>query len=150
MGFNDAGELSVGDKVLTGELGNVTPLIVIPGVWTARDLECQAESIASMMSLNGGLNCITPRVVVTHASWNQREDFLRCLTGALSRIRPRPIQYPGVREKYDQVAVNYPGVLRLGSPRTGGGENWLFVPGLDLRRAIRTLLPGRVLWPDVR
>lgn len=45
------------DKSITGELGNVTPFIIVPGEWTDVDLKYQAKSIVSGLLQNSGHNC---------------------------------------------------------------------------------------------
>src|SRR5258708_11195316 len=51
------------NKRVTGELGNVSPVIVIPGPWSASDLSYQAEHIVTMLTNNAGFNCNATRVV---------------------------------------------------------------------------------------
>ena len=54
-------------KPVTAELGNVSPVIVVPGTWTIAELQYQAEHVATMLVNNAGFNCLAARVVVTHA-----------------------------------------------------------------------------------
>src|SRR5712692_3820335 len=49
-------------KRVTGELGNVSPVIVVPVPWSASDLAYQAEHIVSMLTNNAGFNCNATRV----------------------------------------------------------------------------------------
>jgi acyl-CoA reductase-like NAD-dependent aldehyde dehydrogenase len=42
------------DKPITSELGCVSPIIVVPGVWSGDDVEFQAEHIASMVRQTRG------------------------------------------------------------------------------------------------
>jgi len=54
-------------KRITGELGNVSPVIVVPGPWSASDLAYHAEHIATMLTNNAGFNCNATRVILQHA-----------------------------------------------------------------------------------
>src|SRR2546428_1554611 len=63
-------------KRVTGELGNVSPVIVIPGSWKADDLAYQAEHIDTMLTNNAGFNCNATRVIIQNASWPQRNQLL--------------------------------------------------------------------------
>ena len=78
-------------KPFTAELGNLTPIIVVPGRWSARDLDVHADNIATMLTNNAGFNCTSARVIVTAAAWSQREallDRLRRRLGAIPTASP--------------------------------------------------------------
>ncbi len=77
-------------KPVTAELGNVSPVIVVPGTWTIAELQYQAEHVATMLVNNAGFNCLATRVVVTHAGWSQRDAFL----GALDAVSVAPCDPP--------------------------------------------------------
>jgi hypothetical protein len=122
------------DKPVTCELGNVSPVVVVPGNWSAADLVYQAEHVATMLVNNAGFNCLTARVVVTHAGWPQREAFLGALTQALARIPTRQAYYPGAATRRDAFVEAHPGAVVVGA----GGDGvlpWTLVRGVD---------PGRV------
>ena len=57
------------DKPFTAELGNLTPIVVVPGRWSERELDFHAEHIATMLTNNAGFNCTASRVIVTAAGW---------------------------------------------------------------------------------
>ncbi|NOX86936.1 MAG: aldehyde dehydrogenase [Chlorobi bacterium] len=50
-------------KTITGELGNVGPLIVVPGPWHKSDIRFQAENIVTAKVHNGGYNCVAAQVL---------------------------------------------------------------------------------------
>lgn len=121
-------------KPVTCELGNVSPVVVVPGRWSAADLVYQAEHVATMLVNNAGFNCLTARVLVTHAGWRQREAFLGALSQALTRIPTRLAYYPGAADRRDLFLREHPDALELG--RAGAGVlPWTLVRGVD---------PGRV------
>ena len=121
------------DKPVTAELGNVSPVIVVPGKWSIPELLYQAEHVATMLVNNAGFNCISARVVVTHAAWPQRDAFLGALTQALSRITTRRAYYPGAAGRRDAFVALHPEAEELG---TGPADAlpWTF---------IRSVPPGR-------
>ena len=71
------------------ELGGVSPIIVVPGRWSAADLRFQAEHIATMRLHNAGHNCIAGQVVILSADWPQRNAFLKELRRALAAAPAR-------------------------------------------------------------
>src|SRR5258706_16454463 len=72
---------------LTSELGNVSPTIVVPGPWTAADLQFQAENIATQKMHNAGFNCIAAQVLVLPAAWNQSQALVDAVKSTL-RAQP--------------------------------------------------------------
>ena len=117
------------DKPITAELGNVSPVIVVPGRWSIAELRYQAEHVATMLVNNAGFNCITARVVVTHAAWPQRDAFLGALTQTLAGIATRRAYYPGATERRDAFIRAHPEAQDFG---TGPDDAlpWTFIPGV--------------------
>ena len=101
-------------KPITSELGGVAPIIVLPGVWSRRDLRYQAEHVATQRLHNGGYNCIASQVVVLSRDWPQKQAFLVELRAAIGRTPARPAWYPGSDGRVDDAVVAYPGAERLG------------------------------------
>lgn len=87
-------------KPFTSELGNVSPVIVVPGPWSDADLAYHGESIASMLTNNAGFNCVAARMVVQHASWAKRRALLDEIRGALRAAEERVPYYPGAVERW--------------------------------------------------
>ena len=115
------------DKPVTAELGNVSPVIVVPGTWSIAELRYQAEHVASMLVNNAGFNCISPRVVLTHAAWPQRDAFLGALTQTLAGITTRRAYYPGARDRRDAFVHAHPEAQQFGR----GPDDalpWTFIP----------------------
>jgi acyl-CoA reductase-like NAD-dependent aldehyde dehydrogenase len=120
-------------KPVTAELGNVSPVVVVPGRWSAADLLYQARHVATMLVNNAGFNCLTARVVVTHAGWRQREAFLGALTQALAEIPTRPAYYPGAAGRRDLFVAEHPDALEIGRA-ADGALPWTLVRGVDAGR----------------
>ncbi len=102
------------DKPVTAELGNVSPIVVVPGKWSIPELRYQAEHIATMLVNNAGFNCISARVVITHDAWPQRDAFIGALTQTLAGIRTRRAYYPGAAARRDAFVAAHPEAESLG------------------------------------
>lgn len=116
-------------KRVTAELGNVSPVVVIPGRWSRAELSYQATHVASMLVNNAGFNCLTPRVVVLWRRWPQREAFLHELECVLSSIPTRRAYYPGARERFASFAASHE-VHELGRAR-GDRLPWAILSDVD-------------------
>lgn len=108
------------DTPFTAELGNVTPIIVVPGPWSAGDIGYQADSIASMLVQNAGFNCVAARVVVTHGSWARRRDLLDGIRDSLQRAEERVPYYPGAVDRWRAFVDAHPQAESFG--REGEGR----------------------------
>jgi aldehyde dehydrogenase (NAD(P)+) len=106
------------DKRVTSELGGVSPIVVVPGPWTAADLAFQAEHVATMKTHNGGFNCIAGQVLVLPAEWDQADAFLAAVRTALAGLAARPAYYPGADDRTRALADAYAGAEALGNGLT--------------------------------
>ncbi|MBW4031528.1 MAG: aldehyde dehydrogenase [Acidobacteria bacterium] len=100
-------------KPITSELGGVSPIIMVPSLWTKRDLRYQAEHVATMRLHNGGYNCIAGQIVVLSADWPQKAAFLEELRSALERSPGRKAWYPGSDNRVSDAAACYPNAQKL-------------------------------------
>ena len=96
-------------KRFTAELGNVSPVIVVPGPWDDGDLEYQAENLATMITNNAGFNCNAGRMIVQHAAWGKRRELLERVGKLLDRIPVRRAYYPGASDRYEAFLARAPG-----------------------------------------
>lgn len=87
-------------KPMTSELGNVTPWIIVPGAYSEKQLDFQAENVATSITNNCSFNCIATKVIVTSANWPDRERFLDKVARVLGRMAPRKAYYPGAAERF--------------------------------------------------
>lgn len=90
-------------KSITSELGGVSPTIVVPDGWSARDTRYQAEHIATQRLHNSGYNCIATQVVVIPARWKRREEFLDVLRKEINSAPGRIDYYPGSADRVAQA-----------------------------------------------
>jgi aldehyde dehydrogenase (NAD(P)+) len=117
------------DKPVTSELGNVTPVIVVPGPWSEPDLGFQAAHVATMKLHNAGANCIAAQVLITARSWDLAPRFLDKVRLALGSAPARPSYYPGATERQRQITATHPAAETIAAP--DGGDPRTFVAGLD-------------------
>jgi len=121
-------------KPVTAELGCVTPVLVVPGRWSDRELGYQAASVAGMVTHNASFNCTAAKAVLTASGWSQREQFLDALRQALRQAPPRLAYYPGAHERYEEFMGAYPAAEVLGA-RSDGAVPWTLLPDVAPQRA---------------
>jgi acyl-CoA reductase-like NAD-dependent aldehyde dehydrogenase len=119
-------------KPFSAELGNLTPVIVVPGRWTDVDIEYQADNLATMLTNNAGFNCTTPRVIITPAGWRLRHRFLNAVRARLAATPVRAAWYPGAERRFDQFLEAHPEAELYGA-RGEGRLPWALVTDLDAR-----------------
>jgi acyl-CoA reductase-like NAD-dependent aldehyde dehydrogenase len=120
-------------KRVTAELGNVSPVIVVPGPagsWSEADLHYQAESLVTMLVNNAGFNCNATRVILQHAASPQREDLLGAMRALLRDTPLRRAWYPGAAERWSAFAAAHPEAEHFGN-RTGDRLPWTLIHSLD-------------------
>ncbi len=114
-------------KAVTAELGCVTPVLVVPGQWSDREVAYQAASVAGMVTHNASFNCTAAKAIVTAAGWPQREQFRDALRQALRDAPPRQAYYPGAQRRYEDFVGAYPAAEVLGA-RLEGVVPWTLLP----------------------
>jgi aldehyde dehydrogenase (NAD(P)+) len=116
-------------KEITSELGDVSPVLVVPGRWDDRSLAFQAESVAGMVTQNGSFNCLAARMVILPRGWRLRERFLDLVARFLFAAPARRGWYPGAAEKLAAFVAGRANVRRSAAPE--GTLPWTVVTGLD-------------------
>jgi acyl-CoA reductase-like NAD-dependent aldehyde dehydrogenase len=127
---NKAAGKVINPRRLTSELGNVTPVIVVPGPWSAKDVSRQALNIVSGLTNNAGFNCVAHRVVIQHAGWDQRQDLLDAVRDRLVSTPTRRAYYPGASARLERFAAAHGDLERYGDPATGDLP-WALVADVD-------------------
>lgn len=130
------------DKPITSELGGVAPVIIVPGSWTAADIEHQAQHVATMRLHNSGFNCIAGQLVLLSSDWEQKEEFLSALRRALASAPHRPAWYPGC-----ETRVRGARGLHAAAEAVGGTPERTLIPGLDLSDADETAFTEEYFGP---
>jgi acyl-CoA reductase-like NAD-dependent aldehyde dehydrogenase len=141
-------------KPISAELGNVSPVIVVPappvaggggggmGSYRDADLAYHAENLVTMVTNNAGFNCNATRVVIQHAASPDRERLLDALRGRLARVPARRAYYPGAADRYHAFVAAHPEAERFGEAAGKLGEAgepsaagdrlpWTLIPHLD-------------------
>jgi acyl-CoA reductase-like NAD-dependent aldehyde dehydrogenase len=127
-------------KPVSAELGNVSPVIVVPGpagAWSAADLRYQAENLVTMLVNNAGFNCNATRVIVQHAASPEREPLLAAMRDALRQAPLRRAWYPGAADRWGAFTTAHPEAERFGEhikEKTGDQLPWTLIHGLDPER----------------
>ncbi len=117
-------------KPITSELGNITPVIVVPGNYSDAELNAMAESIAGMVTQNASFNCVAAKMLVLPRGWDGSERLLAALGDIFSRVPTRYAYYPGARERYQVLTRDVGHVQAFGRP--GEGElPWTLIRGLN-------------------
>ncbi|MFH1302009.1 MAG: aldehyde dehydrogenase family protein [Planctomycetota bacterium] len=96
------------DVPITSELGNISPWIVVPGKYSEKQLQFQAENIAASIVNNASFNCLATKVIVTAANWPERDRFLAMIEQHLSSIPRRYAYYPGAARRWERFAGEVP------------------------------------------
>jgi aldehyde dehydrogenase (NAD(P)+) len=136
-------------KPVTAELGNVSPVLVVPGPYKERDLAFQAESIAGAVAHNASFNCNSPKLLVTPKGWSRRDGLLSAIERSLGAAPVRRAYYPGAAERWRRLTEARADVRTVGAARDGELP-WTLIPGLDatdLREPAFTTEPFcSILW----
>ncbi|MET0793954.1 MAG: aldehyde dehydrogenase family protein, partial [Polyangiaceae bacterium] len=117
-------------KPVTSELGNVSPVLVVPGKYSAAELEAMARGIAGMVVQNASFNCNAAKMLVLARGFAQRTALLERLQAQLSRVAPRFAYYPGAKQRYASLIEGAPHVTRLGNAAEGQLP-WTLITELD-------------------
>jgi hypothetical protein len=117
-------------KPVTAELGNVSPVIVLPGPYTGKQLLYQAEDVAAGLTCNASFDCNANKVLILPKGWSQREAFLAGVERALEKAVPRRAYYPGAQDRWRAYSDGRSSVCRFGS-ESEGVLPWTLVRDLD-------------------
>jgi aldehyde dehydrogenase (NAD(P)+) len=115
---------------MTSELGNVTPLIVVPGPWDEADIRFQAEHIATTKLHNAGFNCIGTQVLVLPERWEHAADLLGAVRDVMARAPERKAYYPGAAQRQQAIVAGHAGA-EVVDDRPGNEVARTLVAGLD-------------------
>jgi acyl-CoA reductase-like NAD-dependent aldehyde dehydrogenase len=117
-------------KPFTAELGNISPMIVVPGPWTEKDIANWSLRLGSWLNNNCAHNCNTPRMLIQMKNWDHREKLNQGIADFLAGMKTRKAYYPGSFELHKQFVDAHPNAIQLGSPQEGHLP-WTFIPDVD-------------------
>lgn len=101
------------------ELGNVSPVVVLPFEYKDDELDFQARNVATMVTNNGSFNCNAAKMLVTAKGWSQRDRFMERVRFWLRSAPARLAYYPGAFERYESLVSGRDGVTTIGSAPEG-------------------------------
>lgn len=117
-------------KRVTAELGNVSPVIVVPGPYSDNELMFRAENIAGAVTWNASFLCNSAKMLVTPKAWERRPSLLANIERSLASLPPRNAYYPGAEQRWQELTRGRSSLRRIGT--AGHGElPWTILSGLD-------------------
>ncbi|MGQ9829038.1 MAG: hypothetical protein ACUVSW_14355 [Roseiflexus sp.] len=117
-------------KPFSGEVGNVTPVLVVPGPWSDDDLHRHAILLARAFVCNAASVSAAPRLIVQHRGWRRRDSFLASFEQVLARIPTRQAQFPEARRQLDALLNAHARAHRIGQADLDHLP-WTVIPDLD-------------------
>jgi hypothetical protein len=103
------------DKLVTAELGNVSPVIVVPGPYSDKELAYQAEDVVAGLTFNASFDCNANKVLILPKGWDQRDKFLAGVERAFEKAAARRAYYPGARDRWLAYSKGHSSIRRFGS-----------------------------------
>lgn len=117
-------------KPFSAELGNISPVIVVPGPWSEKDVKNISARLGSWLVANSAHNCLTPRLIIQMKNWEHREKLNKGIADFLDGIKTTKAYYPGSLDLHQKFIDAHPEALQLGNPQEGHLP-WTFIPDLD-------------------
>jgi aldehyde dehydrogenase (NAD(P)+) len=117
-------------KEITSELGNVSPVIVVPGPYTDAELAFQGESITAAIANNASFNCNSAKLLVQPKGWDRAAKLHEALKNALARTPVRKAYYPGAEDRWKQLVESHPSVEKIGDA-PAGTLPWAIIKDID-------------------
>lgn len=118
------------NKPITSELGNISPVIVVPGPYTGKEVAFQADDVASYIVMNASFFCNAAKMLVLPKGWRGSDTYVQAVKNACRAVPPRRAYYPGAKERWRALTAGRDRVETVG---TAGPDTlpWTFVSGLD-------------------
>lgn len=117
-------------KPFSAELGNISPVIIVPGPWSENDFQAQAKKLATWLVSNASCNCLTPRVMIQWAGWQGRDELNNAIGEQLSNMDTRYAFYPGAAETHQRISAEYPNASKFGGLKPGHLP-WTMIRDID-------------------
>lgn len=117
-------------KEITSELGNVSPVIVVPGPYTDAQLAFQGESITAAIANNASFNCNSAKLMVSATGWELRDKLKQSIADALAKVPVRKAYYPGAEQRWNQLVGGHQKVKKIGGEKEGTLP-WAIIEDVD-------------------
>ena len=118
------------DKEMTSELGNVSPVLVVPGPYSEKQLAFQADNIGGQVTNNASFNCNAAKMLVTPKGWKRTDELITGLERAIGAAPARKAWYPGARDRYQQLTEGHSNIKTIGAA-SDDTLPWTLVKGLS-------------------
>jgi acyl-CoA reductase-like NAD-dependent aldehyde dehydrogenase len=123
-------------KPITSELGNVSPVVVVPGPYSNDELDVMAKNIAGMITNNASFNCNAAKLLVLPAGFAKNQALLERLEAVLESVPPRKAYYPGARDRWRTLTQGAPDVITIGDEEEEEETlPWTLITGLNPAQA---------------
>ncbi len=106
-------------KEISSELGNISPVIVVPAQWDEASLDFQARNVAGMVCNNASFNCNSAKLLVLSKQWPQRQAFLDKVEKAIGTGGVRSAYYPGAEDRWRQFTEGRKNLRLIGQAGPG-------------------------------
>src|SRR5687768_13259514 len=90
-------------KRITPELGNVSPMVIVPDNYTDGETEFIARNLAGMVTHNASFNCNAAKLIVTSKHWKQRDQLFKRMGEVFAETPTRNAYYPGAHDRYNEL-----------------------------------------------
>jgi aldehyde dehydrogenase (NAD(P)+) len=116
-------------KPISSELGNVSPVIVVPAEYDDDQLAFMAANVATQITNNASFNCNAAKMLITSKAWPQRDAFLGLIARQLARTPARKAYYPGAFDRYQRLTTGRD--LHTPGTAAAGELPWTIIRGID-------------------
>lgn len=117
-------------KHIGSELGNISPVIIVPGPYSEKELEYQGKTISTAVVNNASFNCNAAKLLVQSASWDGRAKFNAAIKSALSISPLRKAYYPGAEDRWNLLTTSHKNVEKVGDAKPGELP-WAIISDVD-------------------
>ncbi len=115
---------------ISSELGNVSPVTIVPWTYSESELDFIARNLVTMVTNNASFNCNAAKMLVLAEGWPQAPALLAKIAAGLAAIAPRKAYYPGAFDRYQQLVDGRAHVEKLGAAKDGELP-WTLVRDVD-------------------
>lgn len=127
---NKAEDHRLNPRPITGELGSVTPVIVVPGNWKESDFEYQANNIFSMLAPFAGYTCCAVRVLILPRFWKGSQKLIEMIEERMEETKLPINYYPGTNETVKEAMSCYPDASKFGE-LDDNNQPWMLAKNLN-------------------
>ncbi|MBS1153636.1 MAG: Aldehyde dehydrogenase, partial [Myxococcaceae bacterium] len=117
-------------KAISSELGNISPVIVVPGAWDEGSLVFQAGNIAGQVCNNASFNCNSAKLLITSKPWSGRARLMELIESNIGKGGVRTAYYPGAEQRWKQFTDGRSNVKLVGEAKSGQLP-YAIISGLD-------------------